>query len=642
MLPKSNKPSMMLQIDSLNPFGYAKLTTYAVMCKAYGGEPSVDLFRGFFNLYHGREWLTFTKRLESDVLTIQEKSITRIENWKEMAFRKFMFVKDDEKMSFLSCEPSPGFGCGSPSASINNNLLSLRQSCGSVAERMKSQKCRTKGSTKPLVKRMLVHAGSSSRARELLKVVEQMKGKYKVFRKEIRQKTENTKSSGLSVRLQSRTLTIILSSMFFVKRLNLCRMRLEVVEALLRQEVKAVKGDRAKVVSKVVPYIAMELVHSDEIDILAGKLMSSAIFYGRCATFEEVAKMKEPYDLTKILLHESKPCFPRGKVSSPSNSNEDPCSCFVISFSESHSIHYSLTVAYVSSICHFKDIIVVDGVVQSVAPTTDEQNLAKKNELKARGNLLMALPDKHQLKFNIHKDAKSLMKAIEKRFGGNKETKEVHKTLLKQQYEKFSGLSFESLDQTHDRLQKLISQLETLGESLSQEDINLKFLISLPTEWRTHTLISRNKVDLEDHNLDDLFNNLKIYEAEVKSSSSTSHNPQNITFVSSQNTDSTNESVSAVPSVSASSTKAPASILSNVDNLSDAVIYFFFASQSNSPQLDNEDLKQIDADDLEEMDLKWQMTMLTMRAMRFLQRTGRNLGAKETTAIGFDMSKVEC
>nr|GEY41953.1 hypothetical protein [Tanacetum cinerariifolium] len=160
---------------------------------------------------------------------------------------------------------------------------------------------------------------------------------------------------------------------------------------------------------------------------------------------------------------------------------------------------------------------VVDGVVQPIVPTTAEQRLAKKNELKVRGTLLMALPDKHQLKFNIHKDAKSLMEAIEKRFGGNKETKRVQRTLLKQQYENFTGSSSESLDQIHDRLQKLISQLEILGESLSQEDINMKFLRSLPSD----------------------------------------------------------------------------------------------------PQLDNDDLKQIDADYLKEMDLKWQMTMLSMRAMRW-------------------------
>nr|GEU40855.1 hypothetical protein [Tanacetum cinerariifolium] len=186
---------------------------------------------------------------------------------------------------------------------------------------------------------------------------------------------------------------------------------------------------------------------------------------------------------------------------------------------------------------------VIDGVVQAITPTNVEQKLAKKNELKARGTLLMALLNKHQLKFNTHKDATSLMEAIDK----------------------------------------------------------------------------RNKVDLEDHSLDELFNNLKIYEAEVKSSSSTSHTTQNITFVSSQNTDSTNEPVSEIPSVSCASTKPLTCILPNVDNLSDAVIYSFFASLSNSHQLDNDDLKQIDADDLEEMDLKWQMAMLTMRVRRFFR-----------------------
>nr|GFA59886.1 hypothetical protein [Tanacetum cinerariifolium] len=224
---------------------------------------------------------------------------------------------------------------------------------------------------------------------------------------------------------------------------------------------------------------------------------------------------------------------------------------------------------------------VIDGIVQPVAPTTAEQRLDKKNELKARGTLLMALPDKHQLKFNIHKDAKTLMEVIEKRFGENKETKNVHKTLLKQQYENFTGSSSKSLDQIHDRLQKLISQLEILGESLSQEDINLKFLRSLPEGWRTHTLIRRNKTDLEDQSLNDMFNSLKIYEAEVKSYSSTSPNTQNISFVSSQNTNSTNESVSAVASVFAASAKVPISALPNVDTLSNVVIYSFFASQSN-------------------------------------------------------------
>nr|GEW26170.1 reverse transcriptase domain-containing protein [Tanacetum cinerariifolium] len=144
---------------------------------------------------------------------------------------------------------------------------------------------------------------------------------------------------------------------------------------------------------------------------------------------------------------------------------------------------------------------------------------------------------------------------------------------------------------------------------------------------------------LEEQTLDDLFNSLKIYEAEVKSSSSASTSTQNIAFVSYNNTNSTNEPISAAASVSAVSAKIPISTLPNVYTLSNAVIYSFFASQSNSPQLDNDDLKQIDADDLEEMDLKWQMAMLTVRARKFLQRTGRNLGANRPTSMGFDMLK---
>nr|GEW58155.1 hypothetical protein [Tanacetum cinerariifolium] len=240
----------------------------------------------------------------------------------------------------------------------------------------------------------------------------------------------------------------------------------------------------------------------------------------------------------------------------------------------------------------------------------NEQRLAKKNKLKSRGTLLMALTDKHQLKFNIHKDPKYLMEDIEK-----------------------SGISSESLDQIYDRLQKLINQLEILGESISQEDINLKFLRTLPSEWKNHTLIWRNKANLEELSLDDFFNTFMIYEAEFKGSSTSSHNTQNIAFVSSNNTNNTNESVNVVPSVSAATFQAPVSTLPNVDSLSDAVIYSFFVSQFNSPRLENEDLKQINAYYLEEMDLKWQMAMLLIRVRSCLQKTGRNLGIADHQGI---------
>nr|GFB63803.1 hypothetical protein [Tanacetum cinerariifolium] len=152
----------------------------------------------------------------------------------------------------------------------------------------------------------------------------------------------------------------------------------------------------------------------------------------------------------------------------------------------------------------------------------------------------------------------------------------------------------------------------------------------------------RNKADLEEQSLDDLFNSLKIYETEVKHSSSIGTASQNLAFVSSSHTDSTTDSVSTAASVSTVCAKLHVSSLPNVDSLSNVVIYSFFASQSTSPQLDNEDLKQINVDELEEMDLRWQMAMLTMRARRFLQKTGRNLGANGPTSMGFDMAKMEC
>nr|GEU33009.1 ribonuclease H-like domain-containing protein [Tanacetum cinerariifolium] len=245
----------------------------------------------------------------------------------------------------------------------------------------------------------------------------------------------------------------------------------------------------------------------------------------------------------------------------------------------------------------------VDGIKKTYPLTTAEEKLARKNELKARRTLLMALPNEHQLNFNSYKTAKSLMEAIEKRFESNEESKKVQKTLLKQQYENFNETSSAGLDQIYDRLQKLISQIEIHGETISQEYLNLKLLRSLPYEWKTHTLIWRNKPDLETLSMDDLYNNLKIYEAKVMGSSSITQNIQNVAFVSSNNTDITNKAVNTAHSVFAASSKTNASNLPNVDSLSDAVICSFFASQYNSSQLDNEDLKQIYPNDLEEINL---------------------------------------
>ncbi|GJU80608.1 putative ribonuclease H-like domain-containing protein [Tanacetum coccineum] len=213
-----------------------------------------------------------------------------------------------------------------------------------------------------------------------------------------------------------------------------------------------------------------------------------------------------------------------------------------------------------------------------IPPKTVEQKLARKNELKAKSTLLLAILDEHLLKFHGIKDAKSLWEAIKNRFGGNKESKKMQKTILKQNYENF-------------------------------EDANLKLLRSLPSAWNNIALIMRNKYDLDTLSMDDLYNNLKVYEAEIKGQSSSSSNSQNVAFVSSENTSSTNKAVNTAHDVFTASTQGQVSASTYADD----VMFSFFANQSNSTQLDNEDLEHIDTDDLEEMDLKWQVAMLTMR-----------------------------
>ncbi|GJY55264.1 putative ribonuclease H-like domain-containing protein [Tanacetum coccineum] len=223
--------------------------------------------------------------------------------------------------------------------------------------------------------------------------------------------------------------------------------------------------------------------------------------------------------------------------------------------------------------------------------TTAEEKAQRRLEVKARSTLMMGIPNEHQLMFNSIKDAKLLLEAIEKRFGGNEATKKTQRNLLKQQYENFTAPSSEMLDQTFDRLQKLVSQLELLDEKLSQEDVNQKLLRSLSPEWNTHAVVWRNKADLDTMSMDDLYNNLKV----------------------------TNEAVNTAHGVSTASTQVNVANSTNIDNLSDDVIY-----------------------DIKEIDLRWQMAILTMRARRLLKNRGRKLTVNGNETIGFDKSKVEC
>nr|GEV35984.1 putative reverse transcriptase domain-containing protein [Tanacetum cinerariifolium] len=208
---------------------------------------------------------------------------------------------------------------------------------------------------------------------------------------------------------------------------------------------------------------------------------------------------------------------------------------------------------------------VVEGVMTEMPITSAEEKVQKRLDLKARSTLMMGIPNEYQLKFNSLKDAKKLLKGVEKRFDGNAATKKTQRNLLK----------------------------------------------SLSPEWNTHVVVWRNKADLDTKSMDDLYNNLKGYEPEIKGMSSSSSSTQNMAFVSSSNnnTSNTNGLVNTAHRVSTASTQ---------------------------------DLKQIHPYDIEEMDLRWQLAMLTMRARRFLKKTRRKLTVNGNETIGFDKSNVEC
>ncbi|GJT67745.1 hypothetical protein Tco_1019225 [Tanacetum coccineum] len=244
-----------------------------------------------------------------------------------------------------------------------------------------------------------------------------------------------------------------------------------------------------------------------------------------------------------------------------------------------------------------------NGVETKVPPKTAQALLQRQRERKDKSILLLTISDEYQLRFHGIKHAKSLWAAIKSRFGGNVKSKKMLKTVLKQQFENFSVSDTEGLDKAYDRFQKLISLLEVHGATVSNEDANQKFLRALPSSWNNVALFMRNKASIDDLDINDLYNNLKVFEADIKGSSGSSSNSQNVAFLSAEDTSSSHEvnTANVVSTASGHNSQGQASSSSYTDDL----MFSFFANQSNSPQLDDEDLEQIDHDDLEEMDLQW-------------------------------------
>ncbi|GKE14480.1 putative ribonuclease H-like domain-containing protein, partial [Tanacetum coccineum] len=223
-------------------------------------------------------------------------------------------------------------------------------------------------------------------------------------------------------------------------------------------------------------------------------------------------------------------------------------------------------------------------VTKMSIPVTAEEKTNKKNDVKARSLPLMAFSNEHQLTFSQYPNAKSMFAAIETRFG---------------------------------------------GVVIAQEDLNSKFLSSLPPEWNTHVVVWMNKPEIETMSIDDLYNNFKIVEQKVKKSVGASSGAQNLAFMTAPSTSSTNDTNTASPQVSTAS-------------VSDNTVYAFMVENPNGSNVLHQDLEQIHEDDLEAMNLKWQLSLLSVKAKKYYQRTGKKIFINVNDIAGYDKSKVEC
>nr|GEZ38041.1 hypothetical protein [Tanacetum cinerariifolium] len=235
-------------------------------------------------------------------------------------------------------------------------------------------------------------------------------------------------------------------------------------------------------------------------------------------------------------------------------------------------------------------------------PIASEESCHCQKKSEATGVKIALLSKvKKNLKYKI---ARELWAAILKTFGGNEATKKTKKNLLKQQYGNFKAEGLETLEQTFNRLQVIVGQLS----------------------------------DLDTMSLNDLYNHLNVYDSKVQKKSKP--NPQNMAFISSAKHSSGNEDGNTV-CVPTASTNIPTASAS-VATISQDTACAYIASQSSGSQINFEDINQIDEDDMEEMDIKWNMALLSMRADKFWKKIGKKISIQGSDVAGFDKSKVEC
>ncbi|GJV67862.1 putative ribonuclease H-like domain-containing protein [Tanacetum coccineum] len=255
-----------------------------------------------------------------------------------------------------------------------------------------------------------------------------------------------------------------------------------------------------------------------------------------------------------------------------------------------------------------------DGRVIILPPTTADEHIAVQRESKARTTLLQSILDDHVANFHYMDDAKDIWNAVKARFGGNIESKKMRKSMLKQEFSEFRISEAEGLHKGYDRMQKILSQLNQLKAKPEDEDINLKFLRALPSSWSQVALTLKTK------------------------------GPSHSAFVSTTSA-SKKMSYADSPNYSSSNYNAPSNSKTGSHrsgNVIEDVLQSFVADTEPEQQLAYEDFEQIEKIDLEEMDLKWKMAMLSVRVHKFEQKARRKIDFDKKESARFNKKKVRC
>ncbi|GJT72928.1 putative ribonuclease H-like domain-containing protein [Tanacetum coccineum] len=264
-----------------------------------------------------------------------------------------------------------------------------------------------------------------------------------------------------------------------------------------------------------------------------------------------------------------------------------------------------------------------DGVYNGSSSNHTEKHLADEKERKARTLPTLihgCIPKDHLRTFSLGMD----------------EPKKIWSMPSRQ------GL-VESLEKGYDRFQKLLSQLDALGAGVSDEDANHKFLRSLPPAWDSLAMTMRTKKNIDTLSIDDLYNNLSVFEQDIQKTSSSSLTSDNVAFLSQAKASSSKHKPShSTGSYGSYTTSSSKPTTTATPGLADEVIHSFLATNADDVDLIHEDLDQIDDLDLEEMDINWQIAMTAIKIKKFYKKTGRRPRVDGKMHVAFDKRKVEC